>query len=98
MFCRIHKQFFVVVALCGSGIASQAQTTPYTDKTSFVAASANLSTIDFAAANSNGVGTFTAYNDASGLTLQGVNFVGAVSNGSYRLYAVDPGYYSAYSG
>lgn len=98
MFRSSSFAALMVLIPLATQISVNAQVTHYTDKSAFTAASTNLSTIDFATANPNGAGTYTSYNTSSGLTLQGVNFVGSVSNGTNVLAAVDPNFYQTYQG
>ena len=69
----------------------------YSDRGSFTAASSGLTTLDFGVANTSG-GTLTGYATASGLTLDGVNFVGTENSGEYSLSVNTPAFYPCYAG
>ena len=61
----------------------------YTDRGTFAAATGNLRTIGFEGLAPSG--GFADYGTPSGLTLQGVNFVGTI-DGDNSLYVVDPAF------
>lgn len=104
-FLRLGLGAVALAALWGASpaarpasAASLAPVTMYTDRAAFTAASANLTTLNFASANTSG-GTLTGYSTAAGLTLGGVNFVGTENGGSeYALAVNTPAFYPLYAG
>lgn len=95
-----HKAGLALVSMIlwalAASSSAQAQITEYTNRAAFTAASTNLTTLDFAIANTSG-GTFTNYRTAAGLTLSGVNFT-ATNGGTPVLSVTAPNFFVTYQG
>lgn len=75
----------------------EAAVNTYTDRSAFEAATAGLTTINFANAIPPAYDHWN-YSGANGMTINGVKFVGNLSGGGNFLYALTPGYYPNYAG
>jgi len=83
----------LAVGLLGMETAPARAQTTYADRASFQAASSGRTLISFEGAPS---GSYSQHHTASGLTFNGVQFVGVANNGDHNLYWMDSDYKNSY--